>query len=249
LKDLIEKILALYDEMAKLPPSSDRGPNTLPSPAKVMAPFMAIQRKFAETAGLLCTSFLDKSWQHLPAEERSRDSGESKPGTSCPTMNIGTAAIKFGTSGEAVLPPVDASGLSHNSLRLAEEFVACVYANFLVTVLLRVRGLVFSSVILYVCIVFSTISYPFQPAPDLNMLAVVLFLLSGGAIGYVYEEMHRDPTLSRLTSTDPDKVDSAFWLKFAAAGIAPLVALVTVVYPPFGHLLYTLVGPLLQSFR
>jgi len=245
----IKEILALRDELFSIPSSSGKRPNALPSATDLMVPFLKIQRKFAETAGLLCTSFLDESWQHLPVEERARDSGENSAGSSRPEINIGNAVIKLGTAGAGDLPPINPSGLSHISLRLAEQFVACVYANFLVTVLLRVRGMVFSSVILYVCIVFSTISYPFQPAPDLNMLAVVLFLFSGGAIGYVYEEMHRDPTLSRLTSTDPDKVDSAFWFKFAAAGIAPLVALVTVVYPPFGHLLYTLVGPLLQAFR
>jgi len=116
-------------------------------------------------------------------------------------------------------------------------------------VLLRIRGLVFSAVVIYVCTTFSTISYPFQPAPELSTLAFVLFLVSGVVIGYLYEEMHRDPTLSRMTSTEPGKLDSAFWTKFAAAGIAPLVAVVSTVYPPFGHLLYTLVGPLLQALR
>jgi cytochrome b subunit of formate dehydrogenase len=29
----------------------------------------------------------------------------------------------------------------------------------------------------------------------------------------------------------------------------PLIALITTVYPPFGHLLHTLVGPLLQALR
>jgi len=116
-------------------------------------------------------------------------------------------------------------------------------------VLLRVRGLVFSAVTFYVCIIFSTISYPFEPAPELNTLAIALFLFAGVTIGYVYQEMHRDPTLSRMTSTDPGKLDSEFWVKFVAAGIAPLIVLVTTVYPPFGHLLYTLVGPLLQALR
>jgi hypothetical protein len=80
-------------------------------------------------------------------------------------------------------------------------------------------------------------------------MAIVLFLGGGLVIGYVYEEMHRDPTLSRLTSTAPGKLDSAFWTKFVSAGIVPFIALVSTLYPPFGHLLYSLVGPLLQALR
>jgi len=92
-------------------------------------------------------------------------------------INVGTALIRVGASEETDHPPVDPSGLSHHSLQLAEEFVTCVYANFLVTVLLRVRGLVFSAAAIYVCIIFSTISYPFEPAPQLRTLAILLFLL------------------------------------------------------------------------
>lgn len=244
----IEEILALSRKIFDLT-SGGKYSNALPSATRLMVPFENIQRKFAETAGLLSRSFLDKSWQNLPAENESKGPAEDSPKSSCTEINVGTALIKVGAGGEADPPPADPSGLSQKSLGLAEEFTACVYANFLVTVLMRVRGLVFTSVVLYVCIVFSTISYPFQPAPDLNMLAIVLFLLSGGAIGFVYEEMHRDPTLSRLTSTDPGKLDSDFWVKFGAAGFAPFVALVSTVYPPFGHLLYSLVGPLLQALR
>ena len=222
----------------------------LPSSAVLlMRPFQRIQWRFARTAGLLCRSFLDESWQHLPAENVSKRSDDQTAESSGTTITVGAALIRVGTSEETDHPPVDPSGLSHHSLQLAEEFVAGVYANFLVTVLLRVRGLVFSAVAIYVCIVFSTISYPFEPAPELRTLALLLFIFIGAVIGYVYEGMHRDPTLSRMTSTEPGKLDAAFWAKLVSAGIVPLVALVSTVYPPFGHLLYSLVGPLLQALR
>ena len=249
LRERIQEILGLRDDMIKIIRGPDECPSSPPSATQLIVPLKQIQRKFAETAGLLCKSFLDISWQHLPVGNDPEATEDDNSKSSVTEINVGTALIKVGASGEADPPPLDPSGLSHNSLRLAEEFVACVYANFLVTVLLRVRGLVFSIVAFYVCIIFSTISYPFEPAPELSTLAIVLFLFSAAAIGYVYEEMHRDPTLSRMTSTDPGKLDSEFWVKFVAAGIAPLIVLVTTVYPPFGHLLYTLVGPLLQALR
>lgn len=231
----LEKIIELREHL-KL---AHQGILKLPSFEKrhtFVTHFKKIQKEFAITAGFLCTSFLHPSWLRLP-RENSKTTGGNGTETSGTKTNIGTDPI------------ADLPGFSSNSLGLGEEFVGCVYSNFLVTVLLRIRGLVFSAVAIYALIVFSTISYPFQPAPDLSMLAIALFLVGAAVIGYVYEEMHRDPTLSRMTSTEPGKLDSAFWTKFVSAGIVPLVALISTVYPPFGHLLYSLLGPLLQALR
>jgi hypothetical protein len=247
LRAKIETILSLRSVLIKKVRESQALPARSLSVTSLAKPYEEIQGQFAKTAALLCEKFLVQSWMRLSAEDDSNSSGQKK--SSCTEINIETATIKVGTAEAATEAPSDPSGLSHNSLRLAEEFFAYVYANFLVTVLLRVRGLVMTAAALYVCIVFSTISYPFDSAPELSTLAIVLFLVSAAAIGYVYEDMHRDPTLSKMTSTDPNKIDSAFWIKFATAGFAPFVALVSAVYPPFGHLLYSLVGPLLQALR
>jgi hypothetical protein len=249
LRDRITETLALRDQLVELVRGLVESPTRPLNVTSFADLFRQIQGKFAQTAGLLCKDYLDESWKHLASEDGSAGSEAKKSESPGTEINVGTALIKVGTAGEADPAPLDPSGLSHNSLRLAEEFYACVYANFLVTVLLRIRGLVFSAVVMYVCFTFSMISYPFQPAPELSTLAIVLFLFSGAVIGYVYEEMHREPTLSRMTSTDPGKLGSAFWTKFITAGIAPLVALASTVYPPFGHFLYTLVGPLLQALR
>ncbi len=87
---------------------------------------------------------------------------------------------------------------------IAEEYVALVYVNFIVSVLLRIRTLVISAGGLYVFIVLSINVYPFEPHPALQTLSVVLLVLMGGAVGYVYAEMHRETILSRLTSTSPE---------------------------------------------
>jgi hypothetical protein len=196
------------------------------SVAPLVDPVRRILLKLAETAGLLCKSSLDVSWKHQS------DGNGSKPGSKPETQRS----------------VIDPCGLSRASLALADEFVGCIYANFLVTVLLRIRGMVFSVSAIYVCIVFSTVCYPFQPAPELSTLAIALFLFGGVVIGLVYEEMHRNATLSRMTSSQ-GKLDAAFWAKFASAGVVPLIALATTVYPPFGHLLNTILGPLLQAIR
>jgi hypothetical protein len=81
------------------------------------------------------------------------------------------------------------------------------------------------------------------------LLAVTLFITSTAIVGYIYEEMHRDPTLSRMTSTEPGKLDTAFWIKFLAAGLVPLLTLMASVFPQAGRLLYSFVEPILQGLR
>lgn len=211
----------------------------------LMPLFNTLQTKFAETAGLLWSSYLDKYWQRscLAGDKDVKDCEQPDDESSSANAKIGSAIAtgRVGTFG--------VNGLSLNGLRLAEDFVASVYANFLSTVLLGVRGLVFTVVSVYACIVLSTVFYPFVPGPSLTILSIALFALSGGIIGYIYEEMHRDATLSRMTSTVPGKLDPAFWTKFLAAGLVPLLSLMVSVFPQAGHFLYSLVQPILQGLR
>jgi hypothetical protein len=217
--------------------------------ARQMKPhYESLLRSFAAIAGSLCTSYLLSYWKRPAADEHKDESDHSAGEASRTSINLGIGQATVSIEA-AAKPSADPSGLPPASLRVAEDFVATVYASFLVTVLLAVRGLVITAVVVYACIVLSTVSYPFEPAPDLAALSAVLFAFSGYVIWYIYEEMHRDATLSLVTSTVPGKLDQAFWAKFVAAGIVPLIALITTLYPPFGHLLYTLVGPLLQALR
>jgi hypothetical protein len=215
-----------------------------------------MQEKLAHTAGVLCKDFLDASWKALPADDGIEVS-RVQPQDSSGTMKVNAAITNAADSLRNTLvnaeikkaddPPP--SGLADKSLRLAEEFVACFYSTFITIVLLRIRWLVFSSVVIYTGVVFSTTSYPFQPAAGLRTLALFLFLLSAMVVGYVYEEMHHDPTLRGMTSTDPNKVDAAFWLKLISAGLLPLLGLLTALFPQVGHFLYTIAAPILHATR
>jgi hypothetical protein len=213
-----------------------------------------MQEKLAHTAGVLCKEFLDHSWKALPAD----DGIEASPvqvQDSSGTMTVNAAITNAedsqrSTVVKAAIKKADdpgPSGLSDKPLQLAEEFVACVYSTFITIVLLRIRWLVFTSVVIYTAVVFSSTSYPFQPTASLRTLALLLFLLGGIVVGYVYEEMHRDPTVRCMTSTDPNKVDAAFWFKLISAGLLPLLGLLTSLFPQVGHFLYTIAAPILQA--
>jgi hypothetical protein len=132
---------------------------------------------------------------------------------------------------------------------LAEEFTALIYVNFLVTVLLRLRTLVICAGGMYVFIVLSVSVYPFEPHPALQSLTVILLLVMGVAVGFVYAEMHRDAILSRLTSTPVGELGVDFWLKLAAAGAIPVFSLLAAQFPQISQFLFSWLEPALQAVK
>jgi hypothetical protein len=132
---------------------------------------------------------------------------------------------------------------------LAEEYVGLVYVNFLVTVLLRMRTMVISAGGMFVFIVLSINSYPFEPHPALQTLAVLMLLVMGGAVGYVYAQMHREPILSRLTSSESGELGWDFWLKFAAAAAIPVFSLLAAQFPSINQILFSWLEPALQAVK
>jgi hypothetical protein len=132
---------------------------------------------------------------------------------------------------------------------LAEEFAALVYVNFLVTVLLRMRTLVICAGGMYVFILLSMNVYPFEPHPALQTLAVVLLVLMGAIVGYVYAEMHREAILSRLTSTQPGELGLDFWIKFGSAAAIPLFSLLATQFPEINQALFSWLTPALDAVK
>jgi hypothetical protein len=132
---------------------------------------------------------------------------------------------------------------------LAEEFAALVYVNFLVTVLLRMRTLVICAGGMYVFILLSMNVYPFEPHPALQTLAVVLLVLMGAIVGYVYAEMHREAVLSRLTSTQPGELGVDFWVKFGSAAAIPLLSLLATQFPEINQALFSWLTPALDAVK
>jgi hypothetical protein len=132
---------------------------------------------------------------------------------------------------------------------LGEEFVALVYVNFLITVLLRMRTLVVTAIGMFVFVVLSMNVYPFEPHPALQTLAVTLLVVMGVAVGYVYAQMHRDPILSRLTSTTSGELGWDFWLKLASAGVIPVFSLLAVQFPEISRFLFSWLAPALQAIK
>lgn len=134
-------------------------------------------------------------------------------------------------------------------VELAEEYVALVYSSFIMNVLLRIRTIIMCVSGMFILILFSINSYPFQPQSVFRVLLVGLFLLIGSVVGSVYAQMHRDPTLSLLTDTKPGKLGIDFWIKLAAFGAIPLVSLIASQFPEVNSFLFSWLQPALEALK
>jgi len=134
-------------------------------------------------------------------------------------------------------------------VELAEEYVALVYSSFIMNVLLRIRTIIMCVSGMFIFILFSINSYPFQPQSVFRVLLVGLFFLIGAVVGSVYAQMHRDPTLSLLTDTKPGKLGIDFWIKLAAFGAIPLVSLIASQFPEVNSFLFSWLQPALEALK
>jgi hypothetical protein len=92
-------------------------------------------------------------------------------------------------------------------------------------------------------------SYPFDPLPVIGAVFLILFVLVGATIIFVYAEMSRDATLSHLTNTNPGELGMSFWIKMATFGIGPLLGLLTTLFPSMTDFVVSFLQPGAQAFK
>jgi hypothetical protein len=195
----------------------------------------SLQRSLAETAGVMITQLLIPNWR-----------GESKSLTLTPSDNVKAG----GSDGKDKADPCAASVSSlPRHIRNAEELVCLVYMAFIQNVLGRLRSLVMGIICMFIAIAVAIASYPFDPRPLLSGIVVTLFVILGTAIIAVYSQMHRDTTLSNLTSTTPGELGSDFWIKLIGFGVGPVLGLIASVFPEFTDFLFSWVQPGLGSIK
>lgn len=189
------------------------------------------QKTAAKTAGILLVRLLLPEWR---TEKNS-------------LVLVKVKQSKGGDSGD---DPKAAPPLSKKKhIRDAEEFVCLPYMGFVQNVLGRIRSMVMTILWLFVVAAIAISSYPFDPRQGLSGVMLALFVLLGAVILHVYAQMHKDATLSHVTNTTPGELGGDFWLKILGVGIAPLLGLLTTVFPGIADFVFSWLQPGLQSFK
>jgi hypothetical protein len=197
--------------------------------------FEAFQERIAAMAGLLLTDLLIPSWRK---EHRSliliAPSGEDGDGA------------KDDDKGERKqAPPLS----SQEHIRNAEELTCLVYLGFTQNILGRIRTIALGGLFLFVAATLAVSNYPFDPRPALSGVLFTLFVVFGAVIVFVYADMHRDSTLSHITNTNPGELGSEFWFKILGFGAAPLLGLITAIFPELSSSLFSWLQPGLNSLK
>ena len=65
----------------------------------------------------------------------------------------------------------------------------------------------------------------------------------------VYADMHRDATLSHVTNTKPGELGTEFWFKIAGFGLAPLIGLLTRIFPSMTDFIFSWLQPGISSLK
>ncbi len=134
-------------------------------------------------------------------------------------------------------------------LRNAEEFVCLTYLGFIQNVLGRLRTMALTIVVLFIASTVAISTYPFDPRQALSAVLVGLFVIVGVVIVKVYAEMHRDATLSHVTNTKPGELGAEFWIKIVGFGFAPLIGLLTRVFPGITDFVFSWLQPGISSLK
>ena len=143
-------------------------------------------------------------------------------------------------------PPAQAK---QDYVRNSEEFVCLNYLAFVQNVLGRLRTMVMTIVVLFLAAIVAISTYPFDPRQALSMVLIVLFVITGAVIVKVYAEMHRDATLSHVTNTKPGELGTEFWFKILGFGFAPLIGLLTRVFPSITDFVFSWLQPGISSLK
>jgi hypothetical protein len=134
-------------------------------------------------------------------------------------------------------------------IRNAEELVCLTYLGFVQNMLGRIRTMALGAILLFVSVTLAVSNYPFDPRPPLSGVLFLLFVIFGGVIVFVYADMHRDATLSHITNTNPGELGSEFWFKIIGFGAAPLLGLITTIFPDLSGFLFSWLEPGLASLK
>lgn len=131
----------------------------------------------------------------------------------------------------------------------AERFVCLFFLAHILVILQRIQTLVLSCVGLFLFVLMSVNSYPFEPHLRLRSLLIALFFLILGGVGLVYSGMHRDATLSRITDTKPGELGVAFWIRMGTFLILPTLGLLAAQFPEINSFLFSWLEPAAESLK
>ena len=198
-----------------------------PVSSKIPGLFHDLQKSLASTASEALI-YANEQWQkepHTPPRDKSdsKDSDES----------IGT----FEPATEA------------RTLGAVEHFLCLFYLNIILVPLRRLQTLILALAGVFIFVLVSYSSYPFESRESFHALLISLFFGISLVVSVVYGQMFASPLLSRITHTKPGELGLDFWVRLGTFVFIPLLGLLSVQFPEINNFLFSWLQPALQSIK
>lgn len=147
-------------------------------------------------------------------------------------------------------PPAGFDELEKMELvQAAEEVVALRFIALIRYVGLQLRNqLTFISAAFILSIV-SLRSYPFLGHRTIGWSLTVIFIVLAIGIVLVFAQMDKDAILSRITDTEPGKLDKEFYFRVISVGTLPLLTVLGSQFPEIGRILFSWVQPAVEALH
>lgn len=133
--------------------------------------------------------------------------------------------------------------------RAVEHFLCLFYLNVILVPLRRLQTLILAMAGVFVFVLISYGSYPFESRESFHALLISIFFLISLVVGIVYGQMYANPLLSRITNTRPGELGLDFWVRLGTFVFIPLLSLLSVQFPEINNFLFSWLQPALQSIK
>ena len=185
-----------------------------------------LQGKLTQAANLLIQESCAPHW------------AESKP-----------EVLKEAAQNDGETAPREDATAPAQAVRLAEEYVALRCLAFVRYASLQLRNLLGFLTTAFILSLISLRSYPFQEPRSIGWSMTLVFVILGLGIVLVFAEMDKDHILSRVSNTNPGKLDKEFFLRVISFGALPLLTVIASQFPSIGRFLFSWVQPGLETLR
>ena len=133
--------------------------------------------------------------------------------------------------------------------RAVEYFLCLFYLNVILIPLRRLQTLILAIAGVFVFVLISYSSYPFESRESFHALLISVFFAISLIVAVVYGQMYSNPLLSRITNTKPGELGLDFWVRLGTFVFIPLLSLLSVQFPELNNFLFSWLQPALQSIK
>jgi hypothetical protein len=135
------------------------------------------------------------------------------------------------------------------AIRAVEYFLCLFYLNVILIPLRRLQTLILALAGVFVFVLISYSSYPFESRESFHALLISIFFAISLIVAVVYGQMYSNPLLSRITNTRPGELGLDFWVRLGTFVFVPLLSLLSVQFPELNNFFFSWLQPALQSIK